>query len=121
MTTAALQSQRPFSDLWEKLLYSHVQEIPGQGADRLIPPTRSSETSVCAVVTSVKNGCMQGMDPFFFLASKLIGALIRPDTWIIVLSGLSVFALLRGARRLALIAAAGLFAGLRVLTVVPLG
>lgn len=34
------------------------------------------------------------MDTVFFIASKLIGALLRPDTWIIIALAIVVLALL---------------------------
>lgn len=42
------------------------------------------------------------MDTSFFIASKLIGALLRPDTWIIIALAIVVLALITQRRRLAL-------------------
>ena len=42
------------------------------------------------------------MDTVFFIASKLIDALLRPDTWIVIGLGLIVLALLSQRRRIAL-------------------
>ncbi len=42
------------------------------------------------------------MDTVFFIASKLIGAVLRPDTWIVIALCLIFLALLTHGRRLAL-------------------
>ena len=42
------------------------------------------------------------MDTLFFIVSKLLGALLRPDTWIVLALGVIVIALAMNRRRLAL-------------------
>lgn len=61
------------------------------------------------------------MDTLFFIASKLIGALIRPDTWIIITLGLVMFALLFHRRKLALTISAIIFMALVMLAILPVG
>ena len=61
------------------------------------------------------------MDTLFFIASKLIGALLRPDTWIVIALGLIVLALLTQRRRLALWASSVTLAALFSLAILPLG
>lgn len=61
------------------------------------------------------------MDTLFFIASKLIGALLRPDTWIVLALAVIVLALVMNRRRLALWAG-GVSLGLLVaLAILPLG
>jgi uncharacterized SAM-binding protein YcdF (DUF218 family) len=61
------------------------------------------------------------MDTIFFIASKLIGALLRPDTWIVIALGLIVLALLTQRRRLALWTSSVTLAALFALAILPLG
>lgn len=61
------------------------------------------------------------MDTAFFIASKLIGGLLRPDTWIVIALGLIVLALLTQTRRLALWISSSSLAALIALAVMPLG
>lgn len=61
------------------------------------------------------------MDTLFFIASKLIGALLRPDTWIIVALAVVVLALLFNRRRLALWVGSITLAVLVALAIMPLG
>jgi uncharacterized SAM-binding protein YcdF (DUF218 family) len=61
------------------------------------------------------------MDSVFFIASKLIGALLRPDTWIIVALAVVILALLMNRRRLALWVGSITLALLVALTILPLG
>jgi len=42
------------------------------------------------------------MGTLFFIASKLIGALLRPDTWIVLAQAVVVLAVVLNRRRLAL-------------------
>lgn len=61
------------------------------------------------------------MDTLFFIAAKVVGALIRPETWIVLCFGLIALALafgrVRPARRLAVASVAALLA----VSVLPLG
>ena len=61
------------------------------------------------------------MDTLFFIASKLIGALLRPDTWIILVLAMIVLALVMKRRRLALWMGSFLLTLLVVLAILPLG
>ena len=61
------------------------------------------------------------MDTLFFIASKLIGALLRPDTWIVIALGVIVFALIRQRRRVALWCASLTLVSLVTLAILPLG
>ena len=61
------------------------------------------------------------MDTVFFVASKLIGALLRPDTWIVIALAGIVFALIRQRRRLALWISSIALGLLVALSVLPLG
>jgi uncharacterized SAM-binding protein YcdF (DUF218 family) len=61
------------------------------------------------------------MDSVFFIASKLIGALLRPDTWIIVALAVVVLALLFNRRRLALGVGSITLTVLVALAILPLG
>lgn len=61
------------------------------------------------------------MDTLFFVASKLLGALLRVDTWIILALGLTLVALLRGNRRLSLTLSTITFLSLALVAVMPLG
>ena len=61
------------------------------------------------------------MDTVFFIGSKVIGALLRPDTWIIIALGLIVLALLTQRRRLALWVSGITLTALLLLAVLPLG
>jgi hypothetical protein len=57
------------------------------------------------------------MDTAFFIVSKLIGALLRPDTWIIILLAVVVLALIARRGRLALwVAIAGASGLIRLAT-----
>ena len=61
------------------------------------------------------------MDTLFFIASKLMGALIRADTWIVIAFGMIVLALVFHRHKLALTISAVTFTGLLALAVLPLG
>ncbi|MFY9240395.1 MAG: YdcF family protein [Roseovarius sp.] len=61
------------------------------------------------------------MDTIFFIASKLIGALLRPDTWIILAMAVIVLALVMNRRRLALWVGGVSLALLVALAILPLG
>ena len=61
------------------------------------------------------------MDTAFFIVSKLIGALLRPDTWIIIALAVVVLALIAQRRRLALRVASMTLLALVTLAVLPLG
>jgi len=61
------------------------------------------------------------MDTLFFIASKLIGALLRPDTWIVLALAVVVLALLINRRRLALWVGSITLAVLVALAILPLG
>lgn len=61
------------------------------------------------------------MNTVFFILSKLIGALLRPDTWIIIALAVVVLALVVQRRRLALWVAGLTLTGLVALAVLPLG
>lgn len=61
------------------------------------------------------------MDTAFFMVSKLIGALLRPDTWIIISLAVMVFALMKNRRRLALMTVSITLTLLVALSVLPLG
>ncbi len=61
------------------------------------------------------------MDTIFFVASKLIGALLRPDTWILIALAAVVLALIARRRRLALWLTSTTFLMLLTLAILPLG
>lgn len=61
------------------------------------------------------------MDTLFFVASKLIGALLRPDTWIVIALAAVVLALVFHRRRLALWLGSALLGALVTLSIFPLG
>lgn len=61
------------------------------------------------------------MDTVFFIASKLIGALLRPDTWIVLALAVVILALVLNARRLALWVGSITLAVLVMLAILPLG
>ena len=61
------------------------------------------------------------MGTLFFIVSKLIGALIRPDTWIVIALGLIIVALVLHRRRLALTISAFTFIAILALAILPLG
>lgn len=61
------------------------------------------------------------MDTVFFIASKLIGALLRPDTWIVLALSVIVVSLATGRRRLALWTSGLTLAALLTLAILPLG
>lgn len=61
------------------------------------------------------------MDTIFFIASKLIGALLRPDTWIVIALAVLVLAIALHRRRLALWLGSTLLGALVVLSIFPLG
>ena len=61
------------------------------------------------------------MDTAFFIVSKLIGALLRPDTWIIILLAVVVLAFIARRGRLALWVASMTLLALVTLAVLPLG
>lgn len=61
------------------------------------------------------------MDTFFFIASKVIWGLLRPDTWIVLGAGLTCAALFFGWRLIAKIAASVTFAFVLLVAVLPVG
>lgn len=61
------------------------------------------------------------MDTLFFIAAKLIGALLRPDSWIVLALAVIVLALVMNRRRLALWFGSVLLALLVTLGIFPLG
>lgn len=61
------------------------------------------------------------MDTLFFIASKLIGAMLRPDTWIVIALGIIVLAMIRQRRRLALWCGSVTLLSLVTLAILPLG
>lgn len=61
------------------------------------------------------------MDTLFFIASKLIGALLRPDTWIVLALAVVVLALVLNRRRFALWVGSITLAVLVALAILPLG
>ena len=61
------------------------------------------------------------MDTAFFIASKLIGALLRPDTWIIIALAIVMLALLTQRRRLALWVSGLTLVALTTLAILPMG
>lgn len=61
------------------------------------------------------------MEIAHFILSKLIGAVIRVDSWLVIAIGVILFALLTGRMRLATGAAAGTFATILILAILPLG
>lgn len=61
------------------------------------------------------------MDTLFFIASKLIGALLRPDTWIVLALAVVVLALVLNRRRVALWVGSITLALLVALAIMPLG
>jgi uncharacterized SAM-binding protein YcdF (DUF218 family) len=61
------------------------------------------------------------METLFFIVSKLIGALLRPDTWIVISLGFIVLALIRHRRRIALWCGSVTLVALVALAVLPLG
>lgn len=61
------------------------------------------------------------MDTIFFIASKLIGALLRPDTWVVLALAVVVLALLLNRRRLALWVGSITLSLLVALAILPLG
>lgn len=61
------------------------------------------------------------MDTAFFIASKLIGALLRPDTWIIIALAVVVLALVLQRLRLAFWVGSLTLLALVVLAILPLG
>jgi uncharacterized SAM-binding protein YcdF (DUF218 family) len=61
------------------------------------------------------------MDTAFFIASKLIGALLRPDTWIIIALVTVVLSLITQRRRLALWVSGLTLVALATLAILPIG
>lgn len=61
------------------------------------------------------------MDSVFFIASKLIGALLRPDTWIIVALAVVLLTLVLNRRRIALWVGSITLAIVVALAILPLG
>ena len=61
------------------------------------------------------------MDTIFFVASKLVGALLRPDTWIVLALALIVLAVFYSRRRLTLWVGSITLALLVALAIFPLG
>lgn len=61
------------------------------------------------------------MDTLFFIASKLIGALLRPDTWIVLALAVVVVAVVLNRRRLALWVGSITLAVLVALAILPFG
>lgn len=61
------------------------------------------------------------MDTAFFVASKVIGALLRPETWFLIALATVVLALMKQRQRLALWVSSVALAILLSLTILPLG
>ena len=61
------------------------------------------------------------MDTVFFIASKLIGALLRPDTWIVIALAVMILAVALHRRRFALWLGSALLGALVMLSILPLG
>jgi len=61
------------------------------------------------------------MDTLFFIASKLIGALLRPDTWIVLALAVIVLAVVLNRRRFALWVGSVMLSVLVALAILPLG
>ena len=61
------------------------------------------------------------MGTVFFIASKLVGAFLRPDTWIVIVLAGIVLALILQRRRIALWVSSILLGLLVALSVLPLG
>jgi uncharacterized SAM-binding protein YcdF (DUF218 family) len=61
------------------------------------------------------------MDTVFFIASKLIGALLRPDTWIVIALVVLILAVALHRRRFALWLGSALLGALVLLSILPLG
>lgn len=61
------------------------------------------------------------MDTLFFIASKVIWGLLRPDAWIVLGAGLTLLALWCGWRRVGRISAFFTFAFVLLVAVVPVG
>ena len=61
------------------------------------------------------------MDTIFFVAAKLIGALLRPDSWIIILLAALMLALITQRQRLAFYFASFMLVGLLALAILPIG
>lgn len=61
------------------------------------------------------------MDTIYFIASKLVGALLRPDTWILLALALVVWALILNGRRLALWVSGTALMLMIALAILPLG
>lgn len=61
------------------------------------------------------------MDTVFFIASKLIGALLRPDTWLVIALAVLVLAVALHRRQLALWLGSTLLGSMVVLAILPLG
>ena len=61
------------------------------------------------------------MDTVFFIASKIFGALLRADTWLVLALAAVIWALLRRKQRTALWIATGTFVSVLALSIFPLG
>lgn len=61
------------------------------------------------------------MDTGFFILSKLAGALLRPDTWIVIAFAVILLAIATNRRRLGLWVSGLAFTGVLLLAVLPLG
>ncbi|SDP71047.1 YdcF family protein [Desulforhopalus singaporensis] len=61
------------------------------------------------------------MQTMFFIISKLVGALIRPDTWLVIALGLIVLTLSSNRQRFALALCIMTFTAVAVLAIFPLG
>ncbi len=61
------------------------------------------------------------MDTLFFIASKMIWGILRPDSWIVFGASLTLLAVWRGWRRIARLAASLTFAFVLLMAVVPVG
>jgi uncharacterized SAM-binding protein YcdF (DUF218 family) len=61
------------------------------------------------------------MDTLFFIAAKLGGTLLQPETWIVVALAIMVAALLRRAMRLALGLSSAVLGFLVIMSILPLG
>lgn len=61
------------------------------------------------------------MDTIIFIISKLVGALVRFDTWIVLMLAMSMLALVRGRQRVAFALGVGLLSATITLSIFPIG
>jgi uncharacterized SAM-binding protein YcdF (DUF218 family) len=61
------------------------------------------------------------MDTVIFIISKVVGAFLRPDTWIILVLAMSMLALVRGRQRVAAVLGLGLLCATITLAILPIG